>query len=127
MVSVFDRWGVVHSLTELRVDVCEVTQVKTEEKEGYNALQVPQPASPCNRRSNSPNFQVGSGAMKLKRVTKPMFHHFEKASVWPKQHLCEFRVSSDALLPVGTEIFARHFVPGQYVDVTGIRCILAEF
>eukprot|EP00299_Pterocystis_sp_00344_P002355 c12668_g1_i1.p1 GENE.c12668_g1_i1~~c12668_g1_i1.p1 ORF type:complete len:321 (-),score=61.92 c12668_g1_i1:30-992(-) len=102
MCQVFDRWGVLHTLTELRIEACQVIQVKTTETDGYNAL------------------QIGTGNMKLKRVTKPMFYHFEKSDVWPKAHLREFRVSSDALLPAGTEILARHFVPGQFVDVAGV-------
>eukprot|EP00961_Rhodomonas_salina_P199088 2685404-Rhodomonas_salina.3 len=44
----------------------------------------------------------------------------QKHNALPKKRLFEFRVTEDALLPPGTELSARHFVPGQYVDVTGI-------
>lgn len=46
---------------------------------------------------------------------------FVKAGVSPKRYIEEFKVSSDAILPVGTEITVRHFLPGQGVDVSGIR------
>jgi len=52
-------------------------------------------------------------------VTKPQRGHFAVAKVEPKAKLAEFRVSEDALVPLGSEITAAHFVPGQYVDVTG--------
>jgi len=63
--------------------------------------------------------KVGIGEKKAKRVTKSLAGHFDKAGVSPKQHLGEFRVTEDAVMPLGTEIFAAHFVPGQKVDVVG--------
>ena len=101
MVAIFDKWGKRWPCTALYLDNCKVTQVKTEEKEGFSAL------------------QVGIGHKKLKRTTKPLKGHFDKAKVDPRRKLCEFRVTKDALVPVGTEISARHFVPGQYVDIVG--------
>lgn len=101
MTSEWDQWGVRHPLTIIKVDACKVVQVKGREKEGYVAL------------------QVGIGEKKLKRVTKPLWGHFNAANVEPKQHLGEFVVTEDAVLPVGSEIFAAHFVPGQKVDVCG--------
>ena len=74
---------------------------RTQEKDGYTAL------------------QLGVGAAKVKNVTKPQRGHFAAAKVEPKAKLAEFRVSEDALVPVGAEITAAHFLPGQYVDVTG--------
>jgi large subunit ribosomal protein L3 len=53
-------------------------------------------------------------------VNRPMAGHFERAGLPPTERLVEFRVSEDAVLPVGTPITARHFVPGQLVDVTGL-------
>jgi large subunit ribosomal protein L3 len=52
-----------------------------------------------------------------------MMGHFAKANVPPKRTIAEFRVTPDALLPVGTHIKAEHFVPGQFVDVTGITYV----
>jgi len=101
MTSIWDSWGVRHPVTVLKVDGCQVTQVKDSAKHGYTAL------------------QVGMGEKKSKRVTKPLRGHFEAANVQPRQHVVEFRVSEDAILPTGTEIFAAHFLPGQKVDVCG--------
>lgn len=79
-----------------------VIQVKRDETEGYTAL------------------QVGAGLRNPKRVNQPMAGHFASAGQLPTERLAEFRVSEDAILPVGTPITARHFIPGQFVDVTGI-------
>jgi large subunit ribosomal protein L3 len=85
----------------LRVDNCQVVAQRTEDRDGYTAL------------------QLGVGTAKVKNVTKPQRGHFAKAKVEPKARVAEFRVSEDALVPVGAEITAAHFLPGQYVDVTG--------
>lgn len=79
----------------------QVVQVKTAEKEGYDSL------------------QVGAGSRKAKQVSSPLGGHFKWAGVPIKRRLVEFRVSRDALLPVGTALGAAHFAPGQYVDVSG--------
>ena len=63
--------------------------------------------------------QIGFGRKKAKQLTKPELGHFQAAGVPLKRKLAEFRVSRDALLPVGTEINVRHFVAGQYIDITG--------
>src|SRR5437763_16504432 len=89
------------AVTGLRAANCQVIAQRTQEKDGYTAL------------------QLGVGAAKVKNVTKPQRGHFAKAKVEPKARLAEFRVSDDALVDVGAEITAAHFIPGQYVDVTG--------
>src|SRR4029078_8230553 len=63
--------------------------------------------------------QVGVGTPKIKRLTKAERGHFAVAKVEPKKKLQEFRVSPDSTIPVGAEITVDHFVPGQFVDVTG--------
>jgi large subunit ribosomal protein L3 len=78
-----------------------VVAVRTEEKDGYTAV------------------QLGAGRAKAKNTTKPMRGHFAAAQVEPKQYVAEFRVSPDALIAVGAELSVEHFVPGQRVDVTG--------
>ena len=88
--------------TVLKIDNCQVVAVRTRERDGYTAL------------------QLGVGVAKVKRVSQPQRGHFAKAKVEPKARLAEFRVSEDAVLPVGSEITAAHFVPGQYVDVVGL-------
>src|SRR5438552_17359390 len=89
------------AVTLLRVASCQVVAQRTLDKDGYVAL------------------QLGVGAAKVKNVTKPQRGHFAKAKVEPKARLAEFRVSEDALVDVGAEITADHFVAGQFVDVTG--------
>jgi large subunit ribosomal protein L3 len=101
MTRVFTGEGNHVAVTVLRVDRCQVVAQRTQETDGYTAL------------------QLGVGTAKVKNVTKPQRGHFAKAKVEPKAKLAEFRVSADALVPVGAEITAAHFVPGQYVDVTG--------
>ncbi|MBV9219076.1 MAG: 50S ribosomal protein L3 [Methylobacteriaceae bacterium] len=101
MTRVFTGEGTHVPVTVLRVDNCQVVAHRTQESDGYTAL------------------QLGVGAAKVKNVTKPNRGHFAKAKVEPKAKVAEFRVSEDALVPVGAEITAAHFVAGQYVDVTG--------
>src|SRR5213075_1529445 len=101
MTRVFTGEGNHVAVTVLRVANCQVVAQRTQETDGYTAL------------------QLGVGAAKVKNVTKPQRGHFAKAKVEPKARLAEFRVSEDALVDVGAEITAAHFVPGQYVDVTG--------
>jgi len=64
-------------------------------------------------------LQLGSGTRKVNNVPKAERGNFAIAKVEPKRKLAEFRVSDDALIPVGAEITADHFAVGQFVDVTG--------
>ena len=89
-------------VTVLKLDGCQVTGVRTAEKDGYTAV------------------QLGSGTIKAKRLTKADRGRFAKAEVEPRRKLGEFRVPADKMLEVGDAIQADHFVPGQRVDVTGI-------
>jgi large subunit ribosomal protein L3 len=63
---------------------------------------------------------LGAGYKPLKRCTKSLLTYFKKAGVAPKKKIVEFPVSPDAILPVGYKMNARHFTPGQIIDVTGI-------
>jgi large subunit ribosomal protein L3 len=101
MTRIFTDDGQHVPVTVLKVDNCQVVAVRTEEKDGYTAV------------------QLGAGAIKVKNVTKPMRGHFAAARVEPKRKVAEFRVDADALIEVGAELSAAHFVPGQFVDVTG--------
>ena len=101
MTRVFAEDGRHVPVTVLKVDDCRVVAKKTMEIDGYNAL------------------QVGVGTAKVKRTSKQMRGHFAKAEVAPKQKLTEFRVDEDALIEVGSEILADHFVNGQKIDVVG--------
>ena len=60
-------------------------------------------------------------------MLKAVLGRFEKAGVTPKRKLLEFRVTEDALLPVGTRLNAAHFVPGQYVDVQATRLASTDY
>jgi large subunit ribosomal protein L3 len=101
MSRVFTDAGAHVPVTVLRLANCQVVAHRTMEKNGYVAL------------------QLGSGTRKVKNVTKAERGNFAIAKVEPKRKVAEFRVSEDALIPVGAEITADHFLPGQYVDVTG--------
>jgi large subunit ribosomal protein L3 len=101
MSRVFTDEGNHVAVTVLRVDNCQVVAHRTQDRDGYTAL------------------QLGVGAAKVKNVTKPQRGHFAAAKVEPKAKMAEFRVSEEALVAIGAEITAAHFVPGQYVDVTG--------
>jgi large subunit ribosomal protein L3 len=101
MTRVFTATGEHVPVTVLRLAQCQVVAHRSTEKNGYVAM------------------QLGSGARKVKNVPKAERGHFAVAKVEPRRKLAEFRVSDDALIPVGAEITADHFVVGQYVDVTG--------
>src|SRR6201988_4010516 len=101
MTRVFTDAGLHVPVTVLRLANCQVVAHRTKDKNGYVAL------------------QLGSGTRKVKNVTKAERGNFALAKVEPKREVAEFRVSEDALIPVGAEITADHFVAGQYVDVTG--------
>src|ERR1700757_5482615 len=102
MTRVFTNEGNHIPVTVLKVDNCQVVAVRTQDTDGYTAV------------------QLGVDSVKTKNVSKPQRGHFAKAKVEPKARLAEFRVSEEALLEVGAEITAAHFVAGQYVDVVGI-------
>ena len=101
MTRIFTEAGDHIPATVLKVDGCQVVAHRTQEQNGYTAL------------------QVGIGRAKVKNVAKAERERFARAKVEPKMKLAEFRVDEDKLIPVGAEITADHFVVGQYVDVTG--------
>jgi len=102
MTRVFAEDGTHVPVSVLKLDNCQVTQVRNVERDGYVAI------------------QVGSGTRKVKNITKADRGQYAKANVEPKAKLAEFRVSEDAMLDVGAVIGANHYVAGQRVDVVGI-------
>ncbi len=101
MSRVFKEDGTHIPVTVLKVDGCQVVAQKTEEKDGYTAI------------------QLGVGQAKAKRMGKAMRGHFAKAKVEPKKRLFEFRVPADGLVAVGAELAPSHFIDGQKIDVAG--------
>lgn len=101
MTRVFAEDGAHVPVTLLKVAGCQVIAVRTEESNGYNAV------------------QLGLDKAKVKNVSKAQRGHFAKAKVEPTKKIAEFRVTKDALLEVGAELSAEHFIAGQFVDVTG--------
>jgi large subunit ribosomal protein L3 len=101
MTRLFTEAGEHVPVTVLRLGQCQVIGHRSKDKNGYVAL------------------QLGSGTRKVSGMTKAERGHMAKVKVEPKRKLAEFRVSEDALIPVGAEITADHFVVGQFVDVTG--------
>jgi large subunit ribosomal protein L3 len=102
MTRIFTDAGEHVPVTVLKVDQCQVVAHRTKEKNGYTAL------------------QLGVGKAKVKNVSSAERGRFAVAKVEPKQKLAEFRVTEDAVIPIGAEITVDHFVAGQFVDVTGI-------
>ncbi|MEP6344141.1 MAG: 50S ribosomal protein L3 [Maricaulaceae bacterium] len=101
MTRVYDEAGNHVPVTVLSLEGCQVVAHKTEDRDGYTAL------------------QLGAGEAKVRRVSKAERERFAKASVTPKMKLCEFRVDAENVINVGLELTADHFVPGQKIDATG--------
>jgi large subunit ribosomal protein L3 len=102
MTRIFTEAGEHVPVTVLRLANCQVIGHRTKDKNGYIAL------------------QLGAGARKASRLTRAERNNFAVAKVEPKRKVAEFRVDENALIPIGAEITADHFIAGQFVDVTGI-------
>ena len=101
MLQIYDETGRVIPVTLVEAGPCTVTQKKTKEKDGYEAI------------------QVGFGAIKDNRVNKPMKGHFAVNNVKPAKFLKEFKLDDAASYEVGQEIKVDVFEAGDWVDVTG--------
>ncbi len=101
MTRVFGEGGRHIPVTVIKVEECQVVAQRTNDRDGYTAV------------------QLGVGSAKAKNTSKAMRGHFAKAKVEPKRKLVEFRVSEDAMVPLGAEIVTSHFIDGQKVDLTG--------
>jgi large subunit ribosomal protein L3 len=101
MTRLFREDGTHVPVTVLHLDQVQVVAQRTEERDGYTAV------------------QLGWGRAKVKNVTQPNRGHFAAAKVEPKAKLREFRVAPDALLEPGATLSAAHFAVGQRVDVCG--------
>jgi large subunit ribosomal protein L3 len=101
MTRIFTEDGTHVPVTVLKVDTCQVVSTRSVDKDGYTAV------------------QLGAGRAKVKNVAKAQREQFAKAQVEPKKKVVEFRVTPENVLAVGAELAASHFIPGQFVDVTG--------
>jgi len=102
MTRVLTEKGEHIPVTLIQIADCEVVNVKTTEKNGYNAV------------------QVGIENQKVSRITKPLRGYFAKQKIAPKKKLVEFRVEEKGLLEVGSKISVEHFIKGQFVDVSAL-------
>ena len=102
MTRLFQDDGRHVPVTVLQLDGLQVVSVREKDRDGYVAV------------------QLGAGSTKSKNVAKPQRGQFGKAEVEPKAKLVEFRVADDAVLEVGAEIAADHYVAGQMVDIQGV-------
>lgn len=101
MTRIFTEDGTHVPVTVLKVDTVQVVSTRSVEKDGYTAV------------------QLGAGTAKVKNVAKAQRTTFANAKVEPKKKLAEFRVAPENVLEVGAELSAAHFIPGQFVDITG--------
>lgn len=101
MTQLWDENNKIVPVTVIQAGPCVVTQVRTPEIDGYNAV------------------QLGYGAVKAKHVTKPAAGHFAKADVTPRKHLLEIRTGDASEFELGQELTAELFADGEFVDVTG--------
>jgi large subunit ribosomal protein L3 len=101
MTQVFDENNRVVPVTVVKAGPCVVTQIRTEEKDGYTAV------------------QLAYGQIDPRKVTKPVAGHFKAANVTPRRHLVELRTDEVADYTVGQELLADVFSDGAAVDVTG--------
>ena len=101
MTQIFNEEGKVILVTVIEAGPCVVSQVKTEETDGYNSI------------------QLGFGAIKESKVNKPERGHFTKANIAPARYLREFRVDSIEDVKVGDELKADIFMAGDKIDIQG--------
>ena len=101
MTQIFDESGKVIPVTVIEAGPCVVAQVKTNETDGYNAI------------------QLGFGDVKEHKVIKPVKGHYTKSNLTPKKHLREFRVDSVEEVKVGDELKADIFTVGDKIDIQG--------
>ena len=102
MTQTWDANNKVVPVTVIQAGPCVVTQVRTPDNDGYSAV------------------QLGFGAVKAKKVTKPAAGHFERAGVTPRKHLVELRTADASEYTLGQELLADVFAAAEIIDVTGV-------
>lgn len=101
MTRIFDQNGHAVPVTVVEAGPCQIVQVKTMERDGYNAV------------------QLGFGACREKTVTRPIKGHYARAELRPRKYLRELRLDDVNAYAVGQEVTAAIFSAGEHVDVTG--------
>ena len=101
MTQIFDDKGKVIPVTVIEAGPCVIVQKKSEDKDGYDAV------------------QLGFQDVKEKRLTKPEIGHLKKADVSMRKHLKEFKLAESASMNVGDEVKADVFAEGDLIDITG--------
>lgn len=101
MTQIFDESGNIIPVTILKVGPCIITQVKTIEKDGYNAI------------------QVGYGNVPYKRLTQPELGHLQKSKIQPLKYLKEFQTNDQNKFEIGQILNVGAFSEGQLVNVRG--------
>jgi large subunit ribosomal protein L3 len=102
MTQVWSQDDRLIPVTVIQAGPCVVTQIKTADKEGYNAI------------------QIGYGAIKAKKVNRPIRGHFDKAGVEPTKVLREVHVEEASAYELGQQVTVEGFAEAKKVDVTGI-------
>jgi large subunit ribosomal protein L3 len=101
MTQVFDANNRMVPVTVVKAGPCVVTQIRTQEKDGYSAV------------------QIAYGQIDPRKVTKPLAGHFQAAGVTPRRHVIELRTSATEEYQIGQEFGADLFADGASVDVSG--------
>jgi len=101
MTQIFDESGNIIPVTILKVGPCLITQVKTLEKDGYNAI------------------QIGYGNVSSKKLTQPELGHLQKSNIQPLKYLKEFRISENTEFEIGQVLNIDTFSEGQLINVRG--------
>jgi large subunit ribosomal protein L3 len=101
MTQAWDENNRIVPVTVVKAGPCVVTQIRTPETDGYDAV------------------QVAYGATKPRKVTKPLQGHFDKAGVTPRRHVVELRTADASEYTLGQELTVELFTPGDVVDVVG--------
>ena len=101
MTQIFDEFGNIIPVTILKVGPCIITQVKTEKKNGYDAI------------------QIGYGKVSTKLLSQPKLGHFQKSNIQPLKYLKEFKVSKEKNFEIGQVLNVDLFSQGQFVNIKG--------
>ncbi len=112
MTQVFAETGELIPVTVLEAGPCDVVQIKTVEKEGYDAIQL----SFGEKREKI----TTSKGKEVSNISKPIKGHYAKAGVAPKRNLKEFRLEDISVYNLGDTVTADIFAAGDKVDISGV-------